>query len=155
MYCLYSGRTAFSVTVQRSKKPACALDRKSSALKRFSRRVIPGSSANSMVYHRLSGEEYGPQMPPKGSLRAEQVAIIKAWIDQGADWPESLANEADLPPLNPQAVGLVESLRKDDLPAFMKAVQADPKLSTRADRKAQLLSCMRSFMRIPKHSPSS
>ena len=104
------------------------LDRKSSALKRFSRRVIPGSSANSMVYLRLSGEEYGPQMPPKGALGAGQVAIIKAWIDQGADWPEALANEADLPPLNPQAVAMVESLRTGDLPAFMKAAQADPKL---------------------------
>src|SRR5262249_30328806 len=34
------------------------LDRKSSAMKLFSRRIAPGSSANSMVYHRLIGEEY-------------------------------------------------------------------------------------------------
>ena len=81
-----------------------------------------------MVYHRLIGEEYGPQMPPKGALGAEQIAIIKAWIDQGADWPDALANEIDLPPLNPKAVAMVEALRNDDLPAFMKAAQADPKL---------------------------
>src|SRR5689334_19343085 len=40
------------------------LDRRSSAMKPFSRRVAPGSSANSMLYHRVSGAEYGPQMPP-------------------------------------------------------------------------------------------
>ncbi len=102
------------------------LDRKSSVLKGFSRRVVAGNSTNSMVYHRLIGSEYGPQMPPTGPLKAEQVATIKAWIDQGANWPDSLANETELPPLNPKAVSLVESLRNDDLPAFMKTVGADP-----------------------------
>src|SRR5258706_13117222 len=34
-------------------KAGMRLDRRSSALKAFSRRVVPGSSANSMVYHRL------------------------------------------------------------------------------------------------------
>src|SRR5579864_646884 len=70
-------------------KAGMRLDRKSSALKAFSRRVVPGSSANSMVYHRLIGTEFGPQMPPKAPLHPEQIATIKAWIDQGADWPDS------------------------------------------------------------------
>src|SRR5689334_1623093 len=56
------------------------LDRKSSTMKAFSRRVVPGSSANSMVYHRISDTDYGPQMPPTGPLRAEQQALVKAWI---------------------------------------------------------------------------
>ncbi|HLJ92279.1 MAG TPA: ankyrin repeat domain-containing protein [Gemmataceae bacterium] len=102
------------------------LDRKSSAMKLFSQRVLPGSSANSKVYRRLIG--VGAQMPPKGALGAEQVAIVKAWIDQGADWPDSLANEGDLPPPNPKAVAMVESLRSDELPAFLKAAEADPNL---------------------------
>src|SRR5246127_2225264 len=45
------------------------LDRRSSVMKSFSRRVVPGSSANSFVYHRLIGDEYGAQMPPTGALR--------------------------------------------------------------------------------------
>jgi ankyrin repeat protein len=109
-------------------KAGMRLDRKSSALKAFSRRVVPGSSDNSMVYHRLIGNAYGPQMPPKAALHAEQIAIIKTWIDQGAAWPDSLANEEELPPLNPKAVAMVEALRNDDLPSFMKAAEAEPSL---------------------------
>src|SRR5439155_893514 len=104
------------------------LDRKSSVLKPFSRRLSPGSSQNSILYHRISGTEYGPQMPPTGALRPEQIALVKAWIDQGAVWPEALANEMELPPLNPKAVSMVESLRTGDLPSFMKAAGADPSL---------------------------
>jgi ankyrin repeat protein len=104
------------------------LDRKSSVMKAFSRRLVPGSSANSFIYHRLIGSEYGTQMPPTGALRSDQIAIVKAWIDQGAEWPDSLTNEADAPPLNPKAVAMVDALQNDDLPAFVKAADADPKL---------------------------
>ena len=104
------------------------LDRRSSVMKSFSRRVVPGSSANSFVYHRLIGSEYGPQMPPTGALRPEQIEIIKSWIDQGAEWPDTLANEADAPPANPKAVAMVEALHNDDLPSFLKAATEDPTL---------------------------
>jgi ankyrin repeat protein len=104
------------------------LDRKSSAMKPFSRRVSAGSSQNSILYHRISGTEYGPQMPPTGALRPEQIALVKAWIDQGADWPDALANESDLPPLNPTAVSMVESLRSGEMASFMKAATTDPSL---------------------------
>jgi len=104
------------------------LDRKSSVMKPLSRRVSPGSSANSFLYHRVSGAEYGMQMPPTGALKPEQIALIKAWIDQGAKWPDSLANEKDLPPFNPQAISMVEWLRNNDLAAFMNAASADPSL---------------------------
>ena len=103
------------------------LDRKSS-LQGGIRRVVPGSSANSLMYHRLVGNEYGLQMPPTGPLRPEQISIIRAWIDQGADWPDPLANEIDLPPLNPKAVAVVQALRTDEQKAFWKYVAEDPKL---------------------------
>jgi len=109
-------------------KGGMRLDRRSSVMKAFTRRVVPGSSANSMVYHRIIGNEYGTQMPPTAALRPEQVAIIKGWIDHGANWPDSLANEMELPPLNPQAVAMVEALRKGDLNSFMKTAEADPPL---------------------------
>jgi ankyrin repeat protein len=104
------------------------LDRRSSVMKSFSRRVVPGSSANSFVYHRLVGDGYGPQMPPTGALRPEQIATIKAWIDQGAEWPDALANEVDLPPLDPKAIAMVDELRAADLSSFMKSATADPAL---------------------------
>lgn len=102
------------------------LDRKSSVMKSFSRRVVPGNSANSFVYHRVSGTEYGSQMPPTGPLRPEQIAIVKAWIDQGADWPASLANEVDRPPVNPLAMQLVQSLSAAATSTAFKIAAADP-----------------------------
>ncbi len=109
-------------------KSGLRLDRKSSVMKMFSRRVVPGSSANSMVYHRLLGDEYGPQMPPKAALHPEQIAVIKAWIDQGAEWPDALANEMEMPPVNPQALAMVEALRNGDRRSFMRAAEANPEL---------------------------
>src|SRR5580704_3383678 len=102
------------------------LDRKSAVISR--RGVVPGSSDNSFLYFRISGNAYGIQMPPTGPLRPEQINIIKTWIDQGADWPDSLANEVELPPLNPKAVAMVEALHAGDLAGFMKYAAEDPKL---------------------------
>jgi hypothetical protein len=44
------------------------IDRRSAVLSH--RRVVPGSSDNSFLYHRISGDAYGMQMPPTGPLRA-------------------------------------------------------------------------------------
>jgi hypothetical protein len=68
------------------------------------------------------------QMPPTGALSPEQIQIIKAWIDQGAEWPDSLANEADARPPDPKAVAMVEALRNDNLRSFLRAADADPQL---------------------------
>jgi hypothetical protein len=91
------------------------LDRKSSALK--ARRIVPGSSANSFVYHRVTGTEFGSQMPPTGDLRPEEVATIKNWIDQGAEWPDALSSEVDLPPPSAEAMAMVEALHNCNLTA--------------------------------------
>jgi ankyrin repeat protein len=104
------------------------LDQKSSVFKNGVRRVVPGSSENSFLYHRLIGNEYGLQMPPTGPLRPEQISVIKTWIDQGAEWPDALSNEVDRPPLNAKAVAMVEALRTGDWQSFMKFVADDPKL---------------------------
>src|SRR6266849_135351 len=100
------------------------LDRKSVVISR--RGVVPGRSDNSFLYHRISGNAFGMQMPPTGPLRAEQIQTIKTWIDQGAAWPDALANEADLPPLNPKAVAIVEAFRTGYRQSFVKSVAEDP-----------------------------
>ena len=53
--------------------------------------IVPSDSAKSVLYQVItaSHKELDP-MPKKGErLSAEQVALIKTWIDQGAVWPES------------------------------------------------------------------
>jgi ankyrin repeat protein len=104
------------------------LDRRSSVMKAIDRRVVPGSSTNSRLYSRLIGTEFGQQMPPTGPLREEQVAIIRNWIDQGAEWPDSLANEVDRPPVDPKVLSLVEMLRRGDDRTFLRTLAQNPKL---------------------------
>jgi ankyrin repeat protein len=104
------------------------VDRKSSVLKDGARRVVPGSSQNSFLYHRLVGTEFGLQMPPTGALKPEQIAIIKTWIEQGAEWPDALSKEAERVPLDPKAVAAVETLRTGDEAGFLKALSVDTQL---------------------------
>jgi ankyrin repeat protein len=56
-------------------------------------RIVPGKSAASRLYQRISGSAAGVQMPPTGALSDQQIAIVKAWIDQGAEWPDELSGE--------------------------------------------------------------
>jgi ankyrin repeat protein len=96
------------------------MDRKSSVLR--NRRVVPGGPANSILLHKLNGDPvYGPQMPPSGPLKPEQIATLTTWIEQGAPWPDALANEADLPPPNPMAVAIVAAMRTGDRRPLMAA----------------------------------
>ncbi|AMY08006.1 Planctomycete cytochrome C [Luteitalea pratensis] len=50
--------------------------------------LVAGNSAKSYLVQRLLGEGGEDQMPlDKDPLSAEQTALIRAWIDQGAEWP--------------------------------------------------------------------
>src|SRR5215468_4721559 len=70
------------------------LDRRTDAMRGGSIPVIgPGNGDASRLYLRLVGESMGPQMPPTGALKPEQIAVIKAWIDQGAEWPDAVSGE--------------------------------------------------------------
>lgn len=51
---------------------------------------IPGQSAESRVVQLIAGLEPDSLMPPKGEpLTPAEIGLIRAWIDQGANWPES------------------------------------------------------------------
>ncbi len=52
--------------------------------------IIPGKSADSRMIHLVAGLEPDSIMPQKGDrLTAEQIGLLRAWIDQGAKWPDS------------------------------------------------------------------
>ncbi|AWM37463.1 Planctomycete cytochrome C [Gemmata obscuriglobus] len=54
--------------------------------------VTPGNSAKSPLVAVLTGADDLPQMPPDGEpLSAEQIALIKKWIDEGAEVPDEPA----------------------------------------------------------------
>jgi hypothetical protein len=54
--------------------------------------IVPGKSEASRVIKLVSGLEPDTIMPPRGErLSAEQIGLLRAWIDQGANWPETPA----------------------------------------------------------------
>ena len=63
------------------------LDAKASAARTFK----AGKSAESSLYQRVAGTSDQARMPMGGKpLPAEQIAIIKRWIDEGAEWPDTV-----------------------------------------------------------------
>src|SRR5580765_7453425 len=52
--------------------------------------IVPGNAAASHLYRRLIGEET-PPMPLGGRLTDAEIAIVKAWIDSGAEWDSGRA----------------------------------------------------------------
>ncbi len=54
--------------------------------------IIPGKSAESLLVRLVAGLEGDKLMPLGGPrLSDEQIGLIRAWVDQGAPWPESTA----------------------------------------------------------------
>lgn len=99
------------------------LDRKADALKGGDDGavIVSGKSAESTLIRLTAGVDPDRIMPPKGErLSAEQIGILRAWIDQGVDWPSS-ADAKD-----PRDWW---SLRKLDRPAIPKLTAADEALS--------------------------
>jgi hypothetical protein len=51
--------------------------------------VVPGKSDESDLVERLTTDDADLRMPPKGDpLTAKEIALVRAWIDQGASWEE-------------------------------------------------------------------
>jgi hypothetical protein len=52
--------------------------------------VVPGNSSQSRLIHALTGSDGMSQMPPDGEgerLSADQIALVRRWIDEGAEAP--------------------------------------------------------------------
>ena len=57
--------------------------------------LVPGDSAKSYVVQRILGEGDEDRMPlDEEPLTDEQTALIRAWIDQGAEWPAAAGTAA-------------------------------------------------------------
>ncbi|MEW5974981.1 MAG: DUF1553 domain-containing protein [Acidobacteriota bacterium] len=72
--------------------------------------ILPGRSSDSLLMKMISGEVEGKRMPLGGDpLEPREIDLIRAWIDQGARWPEGAADGhrsedthwAYLPPVRP------------------------------------------------------
>ncbi|MEO7652754.1 MAG: PSD1 and planctomycete cytochrome C domain-containing protein [Bryobacteraceae bacterium] len=75
----------------RTQMSGLRLDERASALKGGNSGpvLVPGKSAESKLIRMIAGLEDKKIMPPAGPrLTTREVALMRAWIDQGAKWPD-------------------------------------------------------------------
>jgi hypothetical protein len=73
------------------------LDSRASA---FAAAIVAGNANASPLYQRVTGQGGKAQMPMGGKLHPADIVTLRAWIDQGAPWPER-KHWAFLPPVRP------------------------------------------------------
>ncbi|MDB6174810.1 MAG: hypothetical protein JWL59_4121 [Chthoniobacteraceae bacterium] len=109
--------------------------------------ILPGKSAESPLIQFVAGLDPEMKMPSKGEpLTAEQIGLLRAWIDQGAVWPASKSDIAKKDPLDwwslkPLAKTVPEEKGGNPIDAFIRAKlsekglapspQADPRTLAR------------------------
>ena len=89
--------------------------------------IVAGKGAESPLVRLAAGVEPDRVMPPKGPrLTTEQVGILRAWVDQGADWPGAATpgEEAEWWSLRPLARPQVPVLAPEDAARARNPVDA-------------------------------
>ena len=103
--------------------------------------IVPGNSAESRLYQRMSHPEGVARMPPPTAGRrptAEQVETIRAWIDQGAAWRSHWAYEPVSRPAPPEAGALGPAEGEIDAFVLARLREAGLDLAPEADRRTLL-----------------
>lgn len=95
--------------------------------------IIAGDSAGSKLIRRLVNGDGGMQMPPTGALPTEEIALLRAWIDQGADYRMEVSEEKAPPPADPRLSGFLTAVRNGDAKAVRAELAANPGLAKAAD----------------------
>ena len=55
--------------------------------------IVPGDAAASEIFRRIASDDEDVRMPADGEpLTAEQQALLRRWIDEGAVWPDDVAS---------------------------------------------------------------
>jgi hypothetical protein len=85
--------------------------------------IVPGKSAESELYQRVTSNDPGDVMPPPRlgrKLSARQIELIKRWIDQGAPWGDHWALTKPVRPALPRLKQFAGQVR-NPIDAFILA----------------------------------
>ena len=52
--------------------------------------ILPGDGSSSLLYRKIVGDAPGSPMPLTGKLAADEMEMIRIWLDQGAPWTEAI-----------------------------------------------------------------
>jgi ankyrin repeat protein len=94
--------------------------------------IAPGKSSESKLIKRLVDGDGGMQMPPTGPLSPEQIDILRAWIDQGAEFRTEIAERPTVP-IDPQLAPVVAAVREGSRAAVEEALEGVPELVKATD----------------------
>jgi ankyrin repeat protein len=95
--------------------------------------IIVGKSVESKLIKRVINGDGGMRMPPTGSLSADEINTLKAWIDQGAEFRTELKPEAPPKPVDPKVTALISAVRTAPVAEVAKLLAADRTLVNAKD----------------------
>jgi ankyrin repeat protein len=90
--------------------------------------IIPGKSAESKLIRRLVNGDGGLQMPPTGPLSDEEIGMLRAWIDQGAEFRIAVEDESAVQKPDPRVATFISAVRADNRRAVSKMLAENPGL---------------------------
>ncbi len=56
--------------------------------------IVPGSPDKSLLLHAIGYDNSALQMPPKGKLSADDIAVLRKWVSEGAVWSNAAEKTA-------------------------------------------------------------
>jgi ankyrin repeat protein/mono/diheme cytochrome c family protein len=87
-----------------------------------------GDSAGSKLIRRLVDGDGGLQMPPDGPLSNEEIGLLRAWIDQGAEFRTDIVAEAPHKLVDPKVTALIAAVRAGNRSEIERQIAASPEL---------------------------
>jgi ankyrin repeat protein len=94
--------------------------------------IIPGKSSDSKLIKRLVDGDGGMQMPPTGALTAEEIGILRAWIDQGAEFRTEIA-ERPPTPVDSRLASFIAVVRDESAARVTTLMKTSPEFVRAAD----------------------
>lgn len=98
--------------------------------------ILPGNAAESLLIRRISGSDLGLRMPPTRALPDREIEMLRIWIDQGAEWPDTSAaaetavgTVAEAGFLSEAQKELYAAIRRNDLTAVSRMLATDIDIS--------------------------
>lgn len=114
---------------EKQQQAGLRLDRRQTALRGgdYGPVIRQGNGAESKLIKRLVTGDGGMQMPPTDPLEAEQIAILRAWIDQGAEFGDAALEVVEpRKPVDPEVEALIAAVRNHDIASVKRTLESSP-----------------------------
>jgi ankyrin repeat protein/mono/diheme cytochrome c family protein len=85
-----------------------------------------GDSAASKLIRRVVDGDGGLQMPPTGVLSDDEIGLLRAWIDQGAEFRTDIVAEAPRVPVDPKVRALINAVRSGNRGEIERQIADSP-----------------------------